>query len=184
MVVERLFTTPFNKVTTFEPAVNLELLAEYGVEIFFKQLLEKNFFHADMHPGNIFIDTTDVNKPFYNVIDFGICSWLDEINKKYLVSNLMAFFQQDYRKIAQLHIDSGWIKGFVDINALEISIRQELEPVANLSLNEMNFSLVLAGLFRIAREYGMIVQPQLLMLEKTLIYVESMGRFLYPELNL
>lgn len=107
MIVERLFSTPFNQVPNMQPAVNLELLAKHGVEIFFKQLLVYNFFHADMHPGNIFVDTSDPSKPFYNVVDFGICSWLDENNKKYLVGNLIAFFKQDYRKIAELHLNSG-----------------------------------------------------------------------------
>ncbi|MFC6276151.1 AarF/UbiB family protein [Psittacicella hinzii] len=184
-VVERIHGTSINNYQELiSKQVNTELLAKRGVEIFFRQLLEYNFFHADMHPGNIFADITDPQDPTYIAIDFGIVGSLTAIDKKYLVENLIAFFRRDYKKIAELHINSGWIRGKVEINELERQISRALDPLFNKSLNDIRLSLVLKNLFKVGRDYNMVVQPQLILLQKTLVYVEAMGRNVYPELNL
>lgn len=183
MISERIYGVSINDSERLQ-GVNLELLAQRGVEIFFTQLLEHNFFHADMHPGNIFLDITKPEDPGYIAVDFGIVGSLTEQDTKYLVGNLLAFFSQDYARIAELHINSGWIRGRINKFEFERKIRDTLSPMFGKPLHEIRFSQVLLKLFNVARAYNMVVQPQLVLLQKTLVYVEAMGRALYPELNL
>lgn len=164
--------------------VNLKLLAERGVEIFFTQLLKFNFFHADMHPGNIFLDATNKETPSYKAVDFGIVGSLDEEDRRYLIENLIAFFTRDYQRMVKLHLKSGWIQGKINEHDLEFKVRETLEPLFNQPLSKINFSHVLQSSFEIGRDFGCVVQPQLLLLQKTLVYIERMGRTLYPELDL
>lgn len=185
IISERIYGTSINNYQLLQDNnVDCELLAKRGVEIFFRQLLEFNFFHADMHPGNIFANIEDPSNPTYIAIDYGLVGSLTSLDKKYLIGNLIAFFSRDYKKIAQLHIESGWIRGNVDIHQLERNIEISLDPLFNKALNEIQFSLVLKKLFKVAQDYNMVVQPQLIMLQKTLVYVEAMGRNVYPNLNL
>ncbi|WP_222987019.1 AarF/UbiB family protein [Psittacicella melopsittaci] len=184
-ISERIFGTSINNhQVLIDNKVDCELLAKRGVEIFFRQLLEFNFFHADMHPGNIFANINNPQDPTYIAIDFGIVGSLTPLDTKYLVENLIAFFRRDYRKIAELHVNSGWIRGKVDVNEFERQISYSLDPLFNKSLNEIRFSAVLKNLFTVARNFNMVVQPQLILLQKTLVYVEAMGRNVYPQLNL
>ncbi|RIY34935.1 AarF/UbiB family protein, partial [Psittacicella gerlachiana] len=149
-ISERIFGTSINNhQNLIDNAVNCELLAKRGVEIFFRQLLEFNFFHADMHPGNIFADISNPEDPTYIAIDFGIVGSLTNLDTKYLVENLIAFFKRDYRKIAELHVNSGWIRGKVDVNEFERQIGYALDPLFNKSLDEIRFSLVLKNLFTV-----------------------------------
>ncbi|RIY33104.1 hypothetical protein CKF54_03385 [Psittacicella hinzii] len=185
VISEKIYGTSINNYQTLvDNQVDCELLAKRGVEIFFRQLLDYNFFHADMHPGNIFVNISNPKDPTYIAIDFGIVGSLTPLDTKYLVENLIAFFRRDYRRIAELHVNSGWIRGKIDINEFERKISYSLDPLFNKSLNEIRFSVVLKNLFKVARDFNMVVQPQLLLLQKTLVYVEAMGRNVYPDLNL
>ncbi|MCL1126308.1 ubiquinone biosynthesis regulatory protein kinase UbiB [Shewanella surugensis] len=163
---------------------NLKLLAERGVELFFTQVFRDNFFHADMHPGNIFVSREHPDNPKYIGLDFGIMGTLTNEDKRYLAENFLAFFNRDYRRIAQLYIESGWVSPDTDITAFEQAVKVVCEPMFNKALNEISFGHVLLELFRTARRFDMVVQPQLVLLEKTLLYVEGLGRQLYPQLDL
>lgn len=175
---------PNNGTELAQENVNLKLLAERGVEIFFTQLLKFNFFHADMHPGNIFLDATNKESPTYKAVDFGIVGSLEEEDRRYLIENLIAFFTRDYQRMVKLHLKSGWIQGKINEYDLEHKVRETLEPMFNQPLSKINFSHVLQSSFEIGRDFGCVVQPQLLLLQKTLVYIERMGRTLYPELDL
>jgi ubiquinone biosynthesis protein len=159
-------------------------LAEAGVEIFFTQVFRHNFFHADMHPGNIFVDIADPAKPCYMAVDFGIVGSLSPSDQTYLAENFLAFFERDYRRVAMLHIDSGWVPADTRPDELEGAIRAVCEPVFNKPLREISFGLVLLRLFSTARAFRMEVQPQLVLLQKTLLAIEGLGRQLYPDLDL
>ena len=163
--------------------VNLRVLAEKGVNIFYTQVLRDSFFHADMHPGNIFVDASDPQDPIYRGVDFGIMGSLSPADRKYLALNFLAFFNRDYKRVAELHIRCGWVSRNTRVERLEASIRGVCEPIFSKSLNEISFGKVLSQLLRIAQKFNMEVQPQLLLLQKTLINVEGLGRQLYPELN-
>lgn len=162
----------------------MKALADRGVEIFFTQVFRDSFFHADMHPGNIFIDVTNPQEPRYIAIDCGIMGTLDESDKRYLADNFLAFFDRDYRRIAELHVESGWIDADVSIPEFESAIRAACEPIFGKSLAEISFGHFLIQLFQTARRFNMQVQPQLVLLQKTLLYVEGLGRQLYPQLDL
>ncbi|MFC0180444.1 ubiquinone biosynthesis regulatory protein kinase UbiB [Thorsellia kenyensis] len=164
--------------------VNMKLLAERGVQVFFTQVFRDSFFHADMHPGNIFVDISQPNSPSYIAIDFGIVGSLNKNDKRYLAENFIAFFNRDYRKVAELHVDSGWVPNYIDIDEFEFSIRTVCEPIFEKPLSEISFGHVLLNLFNTARRFEMQVQPQLVLLQKTLLYIEGLGRQLYPELDL
>ncbi len=164
--------------------VNIQRLSENGVEIFFTQVFRHNFFHADMHPGNIFVLTDDPEQPRYAAVDFGIVGTLDPRDQYYLAENLLAFFDHDYRRIAQLHIDSAWVPTTTRVDELESAVRTVCEPIFQKPLAEISFAQVLMGLFETARRFGISVQPQLLLLHKTLLQIEGLGRQLYPELDL
>lgn len=185
MVVEKISGTPIGDVRRLkDEGVNMKELADRGVEIFFTQVFRDSFFHADMHPGNIFVDTSNPEKPQYIAIDCGIMGTLDEGDKRYLAHNFLAFFDRDYKRIAELHVESGWIDEDVSIPEFESAIRAACEPIFGKSLAEISFGHFLIQLFQTARRFNMQVQPQLVLLQKTLLYVEGLGRQLYPELDL
>jgi ubiquinone biosynthesis protein len=150
------------------------------VEIFFTQVFKHNFFHADMHPGNIFVEPNGR----YIAVDFGIMGTLTEEDKRYLAENLLAFFNRDYRRVAQLHVESGWVPKQTRIEEFESAIRTVSEPIFEKPLSEISFGHFLLRLFQTARRFDMEVQPQLVLLQKTLLNIEGLGRQLYPELDL
>ena len=162
----------------------MKSLAERGVEIFFTQVFSHSFFHADMHPGNIFVDATNPLQPKYIAIDCAIMGSLDDADKNYLARNLLAFFQRDYRMVAQLHVESGWVPKETPVHAFESAIRSVCEPMFAKPLKDISFGQVLIGLFQTARRFNMEVQPQLVLLEKTLLNIEGLGRQIYPDLDL
>jgi ubiquinone biosynthesis protein len=185
MVEERIYGIPISRVDTFkEKKVNMEKLAERGVEIFFTQVFDHSFFHADMHPGNVFVDISDPENPVYKAIDFGIVGTLDPESQAYLAQNLIAFFDRDYRAVAELHVESGWVPKDTNIGEFESAIRTVCEPIFQKPLGEISFGVLLIRLFEVARRFQMEVQPQLVLLQKTLLNIEGLGRELYPELDL
>ncbi|MDJ0758273.1 MAG: ubiquinone biosynthesis regulatory protein kinase UbiB [Woeseiaceae bacterium] len=185
MVQERIFGIQISDMKTLrEKNVNLQVLAENGVEIFFTQVFRHNFFHADMHPGNIFVIADDPDKPRYAAVDFGIVGTLNPEDKEYLAGNFLAFFDRDYHQIAKLHIDSGWVPEGTRIDLLESAVRSVCEPVFNKPLEEISFAQVLMRLFKVAQRFEVEIQPQLVLLQKTLFNIEGLGRELYPRLDL
>lgn len=184
IVMERIYGTPIGDTESLKAQnINLQKLAERGVEIFFTQVFSDNFFHADMHPGNIFIDTTNPEDPKYIVVDFGIVGSLTDADQRYLAENMYAFFKRDYRRVAELHIDSGWVPDYVRIDEFEASIRSDCEPIFERPLKEISVGHMLMRLFATANRFEMVVQPQLILLQKTLLNIEGIGRDLYPDLN-
>jgi ubiquinone biosynthesis protein len=185
MVEERIYGIPISHVDIFkEKRVNMEKLAERGVEIFFTQVFDHSFFHADMHPGNVFVDISDPENPVYKAIDFGIVGTLDPESQAYLAQNLIAFFDRDYRAVAELHVESGWVPKDTKVGEFESAIRTVCEPIFQKPLGEISFGVLLIRLFEVARRFQMEVQPQLILLQKTLLNIEGLGRELYPELDL
>jgi ubiquinone biosynthesis protein len=185
MVMERIYGIPVSDTEALRAqGTNFKLLAERGVELFFTQVFRDNFFHADMHPGNIFISREHPDDPFYIGLDCGIMGTLTEVDKRYLAENFLAFFNRDYHRIAQLYIESGWVSEHTDIIAFEQAVKVVCEPMFNKPLDEISFGHVLLELFRTARHFDIVVQPQLVLLEKTLLYIEGLGRQLYPQLDL
>ena len=185
LVQERIYGVPISDMKSLRAAnVNIQLLAENGVEIFFTQVFRHNFFHADMHPGNIFVQIDNPERPRYAAVDFGIVGTLSPTDQQYLAGNFLAFFERDYRKIAKLHLDSGWVPPDTRIDELETAIRSVCEPIFNKPLSEISFAQVLIRLFETARRFDMEIQPQLILLQKTLFNIEGLGRELYPELDL
>ena len=185
LVQERIYGTPISDMETLRASgTNIQLLAENGVEIFFTQVFRHNFFHADMHPGNIFVIHTDPEKPKYAAVDFGIVGTLNPEDQRYLAENFLAFFDRDYYRIAKLHLDSGWVPPGTRIDQLEAAVRTVCEPIFNKPLSEISFAQVLIRLFRVAQRFEVEIQPQLILLHKTLFNIEGLGRQLYPELDL
>lgn len=185
MVEERVYGIPISQVDVLKSHdVNMEKLAERGVEIFFTQVFDHSFFHADMHPGNVFVDVTDPENPVYKAIDFGIVGTLDPESQSYLAQNLIAFFDRDYRAVAELHVESGWVPPDTRVGDFESAIRTVCEPIFQKPLGEISFGVLLIRLFETARRFNMEVQPQLVLLQKTLLNIEGLGRELYPELDL
>ena len=185
MVMERISGIPVADIDALEAqGTNMEKLAERGVEIFFTQVFRDSFFHADMHPGNIFVSRENPEDPQYIAVDFGIVGSLSPEDQSYLARNILAFFQRDYRLVAQLHIDSGWVPADTNVHAFETAIRSVCEPIFEKPLKDISFGMVLLGLFQTARHFNMVVQPQLILLQKTLLNIEGLGRQLYPELDL
>ncbi|MGB5105046.1 MAG: ubiquinone biosynthesis regulatory protein kinase UbiB [Steroidobacteraceae bacterium] len=185
MVMERIYGALVTDLDELRRrGTNIQRLAENGVKIFFTQMLRHNFFHADMHPGNIFIQTDDPEHPKYCAVDFGIVGTLDARDQHYLAENFLAFFDRDYHRIAQLHVDSGWVPADTRVDELEAAVRTVCEPIFNKPLSEISFGQVLLRLFETARRFQMKVQPQLILLQKTLLQIEGLGRQLYPELDL
>lgn len=185
MVMERIDGIPVADVPQLiQQGVNLKKLAERGVEIFFTQVFRDCFFHADMHPGNIFVSYKHPENPQYMCVDFGIIGTLNDNDKRYLAENLLAFFNRDYRRVAKLHIESAWVAGGTRADELETAIRTVCEPIFEKPLKDISFALVILRLFQVARRFNMEIQPQLLLLQKTLFAVEGLGRQIYPDLNL
>ena len=164
--------------------VDLKALAERGVEIFFTQVFDHNFFHADMHPGNIFISRETPATPKYSAVDFGIMGTLSAFDQRYLALNLAAFFNHDYRRVAELHVECGWVPPGTRVADFEAAIRTVCEPIFQRPFAEISYGQLLMRLFQTARRFDMEVQPQLALLQKTLLNVEGLGRDLYPELDL
>lgn len=185
LVQERIYGIPISDIDALRAAgTDIKRLAENGVEIFFTQVFRHNFFHADMHPGNIFVIATDPERPKYAAVDFGIVGTLHPSDQRYLAENFLAFFDHDYHRIAALHIESGWVPEGTRIDQLETAVRTVLEPIFNKPLAEISFAQVLMRLFRVAQRFNVEVQPQLILLHKTLFNIEGLGRELYPQLDL
>jgi len=181
MVMERIHGIPVGEIEQLKAGgANFKVLAERGVEIFFTQVFRDNFFHADMHPGNIFVDLPDK----YIAVDFGIVGSLSLSDQRYLAENFLAFFNRDYRKVAQMHVESGWVPRSTRIEEFESAIRSVCEPIFEKPLKDISFGQLLLRLFQTARRFDMHVQPQLVLLQKTLLNIEGLGRQLYPELDL
>ncbi|KTC86913.1 ubiquinone biosynthesis regulatory protein kinase UbiB [Legionella brunensis] len=185
MVMERIHGIPVSDIARLkEHGVDIKKLAERGVEIFFTQVFRDCFFHADMHPGNIFVSLLHPHDPQYICIDFGIIGTLSDSDKRYLAENLYAFFNRDYRRVAALHVESGWVARDTRVEEFESAIRTVCEPIFEKPLKDISFAQVVLRLFQVARRFQMEVQPQLVLLQKTLLAIEGLGRQLYPELDL
>jgi len=181
MVMERIYGTPVSKVEELKAqGVSMRQLGTRGVEIFFTQVFRDNFFHADMHPGNIFVEPSGR----YISVDFGIVGTLTKEDQRYLAENLLAFFRRDYRRVAELHLESGWVPQDTRVEEFESAIRTVCEPIFEKPISEIGFGSFLVNLFQTARRFDMEIQPQLVLLEKTLIHIEGLGRQLYPQLDL
>jgi ubiquinone biosynthesis protein len=185
MVMERIHGIIVSRMEELRArGTNIAKLAENGVEIFFTQVFRHNFFHADMHPGNIFVQTDDPQNPRYAAVDFGIVGTLQPRDQHYLAENFLAFFDRDYGRVAALHIESGWVPRSARVDELESAVRTVCEPIFNKPLAQISFAQVLLRLFEVARRFDMQIQPQLVLLQKTLLNIEGLGRQLYPELDL
>ncbi|MDN3697608.1 ubiquinone biosynthesis regulatory protein kinase UbiB [Vibrio cortegadensis] len=185
MVSERIYGIQVSDIASLEAnGTNMKLLAERGVSVFFTQVFRDSFFHADMHPGNVFVNPEHPENPQWIGLDCGIVGTLNSEDKRYLAENFLAFFNRDYRRVAELHVDSGWVPADTNIDEFEFAIRIVCEPIFAKPLCEISFGHVLLNLFNTARRFNMEVQPQLVLLQKTLLYVEGLGRQLYPQLDL
>jgi ubiquinone biosynthesis protein len=185
MVMERIHGIPISDMDRLRSCgTNFQKLAANGVEIFFTQVFRDNFFHADMHPGNIFVQVDDPENPRYAAVDFGIVGTLEDRDRRYLAENFLAFFDRNYHRVAQLHVDSGWVPADTRVDEFESAIRTVCEPIFNKPLKDISFGQVLIRLFEVARRFNMEVQPQLILLQKTLVQIEGLGRELYPDLDL
>jgi ubiquinone biosynthesis protein len=181
MVMERISGVPISNVAELRTqGIDLKQLAERGVEIFFTQVFRHNFFHADMHPGNIFVGA-DAR---YLAVDFGIMGTLSPGDQRYLAENFLAFFRRDYRRVAELHVESEWVPASTRVDEFESAIRTVCEPIFERPLKDISFGHLLLRLFQTARRFNMEVQPQLVLLQKTLLNIEGLGRQLYPDLDL
>jgi ubiquinone biosynthesis protein len=185
LVMERIYGVPIADMDTLKAkGTNFKRLADHGVELFFTQVFQHNFFHADMHPGNIFVDVTTPEFPRYIAVDFGIVGTLSTRDQYYLAENFLAFFNRDYYRVAKLHLDSGWVPPETRLDELESAFRTVCEPIFAKPLEEISFGQLLVRLFQTARRFNMEVQPQLILLQKTLLHIEGLGRHLYPQLDL
>jgi ubiquinone biosynthesis protein len=185
MVMERIHGVPISDMARLKAAgTNIAQLAENGVRIFFTQVFRHNFFHADMHPGNIFVLIDNPQQPRYAAVDFGIVGTLDPRDQHYLAENFLAVFDRDYRRVAQLHLESGWVPAGTRVDEMESAVRTVCEPIFDRPLKDISFGRILLRLFEISRRFNMQIQPQLLLLQKTLLNVEGLGRDLYPELDI
>ena len=185
MVMERIRGVQISNMARLrEAGTDIRMLAENGVEIFFTQVFKHNFFHADMHPGNIFVLIDNPAAPKYAAVDFGIVGTLDPRDQYYLAENFLAVFDRDYRKVATLHLESGWVPEGSRVDEMESAIRTVCEPIFNKPLKEISFGTVLLRLFEISRRFNVEVQPQLILLQKTLLNIEGLGRDLYPDLDI
>ncbi|WP_440873455.1 ubiquinone biosynthesis regulatory protein kinase UbiB [Vibrio diabolicus] len=185
MVSERIYGIQVSDIDGLKAnGTNMKLLAERGVSVFFTQVFRDSFFHADMHPGNVFVKPEHPENPMWIGLDCGIVGTLNSEDKRYLAENFLAFFNRDYRRVAELHVDSGWVPADTNVDEFEFAIRIVCEPIFAKPLCEISFGHVLLNLFNTARRFNMEVQPQLVLLQKTLLYVEGLGRQLYPQLDL
>jgi ubiquinone biosynthesis protein len=185
MVMERIHGIPISDMARLrEAGTDIPKLAQNGVRIFFTQVFRHNFFHADMHPGNIFVLADDPRNPRYAAVDFGIVGTLDPRDQRYLADNFLAVFDRDYRRVATLHVESGWVPPDTRIDEMESAVRTVCEPIFDRPLKDISFGHILVRLFEISRRFNMVIQPQLVLLQKTLLNVEGLGRQLYPELDI
>jgi len=185
LTMERIYGIPISALDELKRCqVNLKVLSEKGVELFFTQVFRDSFFHADMHPGNIFVDAADPDDPRYIAVDFGIIGTLSPNDQRYLAENILAFFYRDYRRVAELHIESGWVPPQTRVDEFESAIRTVCEPIFDRPLKDISFGLFLLTLFQTARRFNMEIQPQLVLLQKTLLHIEGLGRQLDPDLDL
>jgi ubiquinone biosynthesis protein len=185
MVMERIHGIPIGDVERLRAlGVDFRKLSENGVKIFFTQVFRHNFFHADMHPGNIFVLAENPAEPRYAAVDFGIVGTLDPRDQDYLAQNFLAVFDRDYRRVAQLHVDSGWVPHDTRVEEMESAIRTICEPIFDRPLKDISFALVLLRLFEALRRFDARIQPQLILLQKTMFNIEGLGRQLYPELDI
>src|SRR6195256_4856236 len=185
MVMERIHGVPISDMASLRAAnADIPKLAKNGVEIFFTQVFRHNFFHADMHPGNIFVLIDDPANPRYAAIDFGIVGTLDPRDQHYLAENFLAVFDRDYRRVAVLHVESGWVPAGTRVDEMESAVRTVCEPIFDKPLKDISFGVILLRLFEISRRFNMTIQPQLILLQKTLLNIEGLGRDLYPDLDI
>ncbi|AHG78363.1 ubiquinone biosynthesis regulatory protein kinase UbiB [Mannheimia varigena] len=185
IVMERIYGIPVSNIAELEAnGTDMKLLAERGVQVFFTQVFRDSFFHADMHAGNIFVNREHPENPQYIGIDCGIVGTLNHNDKRYLAESFVAFFNRDYRRVALMHVESGWTPADTDIDKFEQAFREVCEPIFAKPLSEISFGQVLLNLFNVARDFNMEVQPQLVLLQKTLLYIEGLGRQVYPQLDL
>ena len=185
MVMERMHGTPISQVQTLrEKGIDIPALARAGVEIFFTQAFRDGFFHADMHPGNILVATEGEKRGRYVALDFGIMGTLTDVDKNYLAQNFLAFFNRDYKRVAQAHLDAGWVPAGTRVDEFEAAIRGVCEPIFARPLKEIYFGRLLLRLFQTSRRFNVEVQPQLVLLQKTLLNIEGLGRELDPDLDL
>jgi ubiquinone biosynthesis protein len=185
LVMERIRGVPIGDIAKLrELGTDFKRLAENGVEIFFTQVFRHNFFHADMHPGNVFVQLDDPKQPRYAAVDFGIVGTLDWRDQRYLAENFLAVFDRDYRRVATLHVQSGWVPATTRVDEMESAVRTICEPIFDRPLKEIYFGAVLLRLFEALRRFDGQIQPQLLLLQKTLLNVEGLGRQLYPDLDI
>jgi ubiquinone biosynthesis protein len=185
LMMEKIEGIPVHDINTLQASgFNMKNLAERGVEIFFTQVFRDSFFHADMHPGNIFVAKHDLENPQYIAVDFGIVGSLSTKDQRYLAENMLAFIKRDYQRVAELHISSGWLPPDTRIDQFEGAIRAVSEPIFEKPLKEISFGQLLLRLFQTARHFNINIQPQLILLQKTLLNIEGVGRQLYPDLDL
>ena len=185
MVMERIGGVPIGDIARLRQlGTDFKKLSENGVEIFFTQVFRHNFFHADMHPGNIFVLVDDPANPRYAAVDFGIVGTLDPRDQNYLAQNFLAVFDRDYRRVATLHVESGWVPADCRVDEMESAIRTICEPIFEKPLKDISFGVVLLRLFEVLRRFDARIQPQLILLQKTLFNIEGLGRQLYPELDI
>ena len=184
LVMERTYATPINdREELIRQGIDFEKLATNAVESFFIQVFEHNFFHADMHPGNIFVDKVGNDVQFV-LVDFGIMGSLSTFDKRYLAENFVAFFNRDYAKVARLHVECEWVPKDTNISLLEKAIRDNCESMLDKSIKDVSLSDIILGLFDTARKFKLEVQPQLILMQKALLYTEGLGREFHPELDL
>ncbi len=185
IVMERMKGVPISQVDRLRGAgVDLPKLARDGVTIFFTQVFRDGFFHADMHPGNIQVSLEPATFGRFISLDFGIMGTLTETDKEYLAQNFTAFFRRDYKRVAELHIESGWVPATTRVDELESAIRSVCEPYFDRPLKEISLGMLLMRLFQTSRRFSVVIQPQLVLLQKTLLNVEGLGRQLDPDLDL
>ena len=185
MVMERVYAIPIGKFEQLKAAnINLKVLSEKGLKLFYTQVFRDNFFHADMHPGNIFVNPENPENPQIILLDFGICGSLPKGHKLDLANNFMAFFNQDYRRIAELHIEAGWVPAHTRIDELESATRTICEPYFSRPISKISFGEVMLKTFEMARKFQLVIQPEFILLQKTLLNIEGLGRQLYPELDI
>ncbi|MEK9648241.1 MAG: ubiquinone biosynthesis regulatory protein kinase UbiB [Gammaproteobacteria bacterium] len=185
LVMERIYGIPVSQVEELKAAgINLKTLAERGVQIFFTQVFNHSFFHADMHPGNVYVSRNTPETPQYIALDCAIIGTLSKDDQYYLAKNLLAIFKRDYRKVAELHVECGWVPPDTPVNAFEATMRSVCEPIFQKPLKDISFGMMLLQLFRTASRFNMEVQPSLVLLQKTLLNIEGLGKQLYPDLDL
>lgn len=185
LVMERIHGIPIHDIERLEAAhVNMKKLAERGIEIFFTQVFRDSFFHADLHPGNIFVSETDPENPTYVAVDFGIVGSLSQNDQRYLAENMIAFFKRDYQRVAELHVACGWLPPDTRIDQFEGAVRCVSEPIFEQPLRDISFGQLLLRLFQVARRFHMNIQPQLVLLQKTLLSIEGLSRQIAPDLDI